>query len=164
MWPPLLSLAGSCCRGWATEGALARTSCLNKAGFQPTLHANAYKSRPACSLKLYEIKTLGRDMAWCLSNLFLFWLKPVSPDRPLVLHCWEFFIRKITLFFSTTSVKWKPFNGFCCFGWLVGWGGFFGHTFPSGILVPLPGIKSEPTTMKAPSLNHWAAREFPGTI
>ena len=30
-----------------------------------------------------------------------------------------------------------------------------------GILVPQPGIKARPTTVKAPSPNHWTSREFP---
>ena len=33
-----------------------------------------------------------------------------------------------------------------------------------GILVSQPGIKPEPTAVKAPSLNHWTAREFWKTI
>ena len=37
---------------------------------------------------------------------------------------------------------------------------FFGCA-PYGIFVPLPGIEPGPLTVKAPSSNHWTAREFP---
>ena len=38
-----------------------------------------------------------------------------------------------------------------------------GHT-TCGILVPQPGIEPAPTAVKAPSPNHWTAREFPKNI
>ena len=34
----------------------------------------------------------------------------------------------------------------------------------AGSLVPQPGIKPMPSTVEAWNLNHWTAREFPGTI
>ena len=33
-----------------------------------------------------------------------------------------------------------------------------------GIFVSQPGIKLEPSAVKAQSPNHWTAREFPGVI
>ena len=33
-----------------------------------------------------------------------------------------------------------------------------------GILVPEPGIEPGPTAVKAPSPNHWTAKEFPGDL
>ena len=38
---------------------------------------------------------------------------------------------------------------------------FFGHAAACGILVPQPGIKPEPSEVKAWSSNHWTAKEFP---
>ena len=32
------------------------------------------------------------------------------------------------------------------------------------ILVPQPGIESAPLAVKTGSLNHWTAREIPGTL
>ena len=38
--------------------------------------------------------------------------------------------------------------------------GFFGLA-ACGILVPRPGIEPRPSAVKAHSINHWTAREFP---
>ena len=38
------------------------------------------------------------------------------------------------------------------------------HCVACGILVPRPGIESRPTAVKALSLNHWTAREYPELI
>ena len=40
---------------------------------------------------------------------------------------------------------------------------FWLHFTACGILVPWPGIEPGPTAVKAPSLNHWTAREIPRT-
>ena len=47
------------------------------------------------------------------------------------------------------------------------WAGFFNFIYfwplceACGILVSLPGIEPRPTAVKAPSPNHWTARDFP---
>ena len=41
---------------------------------------------------------------------------------------------------------------------------FFGHALQFwGISVPQSGTEPRPTTVKAPSPNHWTPREFPAT-
>ena len=43
--------------------------------------------------------------------------------------------------------------------------GFFGlHHRACGILIPQPGIKPMPSTVKAQSPNHWTARKFPSKL
>ena len=32
------------------------------------------------------------------------------------------------------------------------------------VLIPQPGIRPGPKTVKAPSLNHWTAKEFPNFV
>ena len=50
----------------------------------------------------------------------------------------------------------------CFYVYIYGFGGFFPpHCAPCVILVPQPGIEPTPFTVKAPSPNHWTAREFP---
>ena len=35
------------------------------------------------------------------------------------------------------------------------------HHMVCGIIVPQPGMKPQPSVVKAPCPNHWAARKFP---
>ena len=46
-------------------------------------------------------------------------------------------------------------------GRIAGFFFFLPHHMACGILVPQPGVEPGPSAVRAWSLNHWTAREFP---
>ena len=101
---------------------------------------------------------VGLGWPWVKTALYLQWHMPISTTTPPICFNCRGWNRYSRLPASFAVVMWHSSRQGDIYCELF----FFGCSLGLvGILLPWSGIRQGPMTVKAPSPNHWAAREFP---